>query len=154
MAAKRLQMRKIREILRLKHEVGLPLRSIARSVHASIGTVSEYLSKAKELGVVWPLPAEVGDEHLEAVLFPPREGSEKRQAPDFALVHEELRRHRGLTLLQLWVEYGKDNPGAYRYSRFCELYLRWKKKLNPTMRQRHRGGEKTFVDFSGKKPEW
>ena len=27
-----------------------------------------------------------------------------------------------------------------------------KKKLNPTMRQRHRAGEKTFVDFSGKKP--
>ena len=47
-------MMKIREILRLKHEVGLPLRSIARAVHASIGTVSEYLSKAKELGVVWP----------------------------------------------------------------------------------------------------
>jgi len=145
-------MRKIREILRLKHEVGLPLRSIARAVHASIGTVSEYLSKAKELGVVWPLAAEVDDEQLEAVLFPPREGSEKRQAPDFGLVHEELRRHRGLTLLQLWVEYAKDNPGAYRYSRFCELYLCWKKKLNPTMRQRHRAGEKTFVDFSGKKP--
>ncbi len=145
-------MRKIREILRLKHEVGLPLRSIARSVHASIGTVSEYLTKAKELGVSWPLPAEVSDERLETVLFPPREGSEKRQAPDFALVHGELRRHRGLTLLQLWVEYAKANPGAYRYSRFCELYQRWKKKLNPTMRQRHRGGEKTFVDFSGNKP--
>jgi transposase len=50
------------------------------------------------------------------------------------------------------VEYASDNPGGYRYSRFCELYGRWKKKLNPTMRQRHRAGEKIFVDFSGKKP--
>ena len=61
-------MRKIREILRLKHEVGLPLRSIARAVHASIGTVSEYLSKAKEVGVSWPLPAEVDDEQLGRVV--------------------------------------------------------------------------------------
>jgi len=87
LAAKRLQMRKIREILRLKHEVGLPLRSIARAVHASIGTVSEYLSKAKELGVSWPLPTEVDDEQLEAVLFPSAEGKEKRQTPDFAGMH-------------------------------------------------------------------
>jgi transposase len=57
-----------------------------------------------------------------------------------------------VTLLLLWVEYASDNPGGYRYSWFCELYGRWKKKLNPTMRQRHRAGEKTFVDFSGKKP--
>ena len=50
------------------------------------------------------------------------------------------------------MEYAEDKPGAYRYSRYCELYTQWKKKLNPTMRQRHRAGEKTFVDFSGKKP--
>ena len=55
-------------------------------------------------------------------------------------------------MLQLWVEYAENKPGAYGYSRYCELYGQWKKKLNPTMRQRHRAGEKTFVDFSGKKP--
>ena len=43
----------------------------------------------------------------------------------------------------------QQRPGHPRY---CELYGQWKKKLNPTMRQRHRAGEKTFVDFSGKKP--
>ena len=71
--------------------------------------------------------------------------------PDFAYIHKELRR-TGVTLLLLWVEYASDNPGGYRYSRFCELYGRFKKNLNPTMRQRHRAGEKIFVDFSGKKP--
>ena len=50
------------------------------------------------------------------------------------------------------MEYAENKPGAYGYSRYCELYGQWKKKLNPTMRQRHRAGEKTFVDFSGKKP--
>jgi len=75
----------------------------------------------------------------------------RRAQPDFAYIHEELRRP-GVTLLLLWVEYASENPEGYRYSRFCELYGRWKKKLNPTMRQQHRAGGKTFVDFSGKKP--
>ena len=152
MAAKRLPMRKIRDILKLKHELGLAHRSIARALHVSIGTVSEYLAKAKEMGVSWPLPEEVDDAQLEARLFPCPANGQPRRSPEFAYIHEELKRHRSLTLLQAWVEYAEDNPGGYRYSRFCELYGRWKKKLNPTMRQRHRAGEKTFVDFSGKKP--
>jgi len=152
MAAKRLPMRKIRDILKLKHEMGLAHRSIARALHVSIGTVSEYLAKAKEMGVSWPLPEEVDDAQLEARWFPRPANGQPRRSPDFAYIHEELKRHRSLTLLQAWVEYAEDNPGGYRYSRFCELYGRWKKKLNPTMRQRHRAGERTFVDFSGKKP--
>jgi len=152
MAAKRLPMKKIRDILKFKHELGLPHRSIARALHVSVGTVSECLTKAKELGLSWPLPTETDDGQLEARLYPRPESGQARRAPDFVYVHEELKRHRNLTLLQLWVEYAQENPGGYRYSRFCELYGRWKKKLNPTMRQRHRAGERTFVDFSGNKP--
>ncbi len=144
-------MKKAKEILRMKYELCLPHRSIARSLHVSIGTVSEYLAKAKDVGVSWPLPAEMDDAQLEAQLFPRPAGTQKRSEPDYSTIHEELR-GTGVTLLRLWVEYATDHPGAYRYSRFCELYGRWKKKLNPTMRQRHRAGEKTFVDYSGKKP--
>jgi transposase len=151
MAARRHSMRKAKEILRMKYELCLPHRSIARSLHVSIGTVSEYLAKAKDVGVSWPLPAEMDDAQLEAQLFPRPAGTQKRTEPDYSNIHEELR-GTGVTLLRLWVEYATDHPGAYRYSRFCELYGRWKKKLNPTMRQRHRAGEKTFVDYSGKRP--
>ena len=114
--------------------------------------MSEYLAKAKKGGLSWPLPEELSDGELEAGLFPPPGSSGARPGLDYAHIHEELRRHRELTLLQLWVEYAENKPGAYGYSRYCELYGQWKKKLNPTMRQRHRAGEKTFVDFSGKKP--
>jgi transposase len=113
--------------------------------------VSEYLAKAKEVGLSWPLPEEMDDAELETRLFPRMQERRVPAMPDFAYIHKELRR-TGVTLLLLWVEYASDNPGGYRYSWFCELYGRWKKKLNPTMRQRHRAGEKTFVDFSGKKP--
>jgi len=144
-------MRKIREILRLRHERGLTHRTIGEAVRVGAATVSEYLAKAKAKGLGWPLPEELRDAELEQLLYPPPASSE-REVPDFVAIHEELRRHRELTLLQLWVEYAEDNPRAYRYSRYCELYHRWKKKLKPTMRQRHRAGEKTFVDFSGRRP--
>jgi transposase len=111
MAAKRLPMKKIRDILKFKHN-GLPHRSIARALHVSVGTVSEYLAKAKELGLSWPLPAEADDGQLEARLFPRPESGQARRAPDFIYVHEELKRHRNLTLLQVWVEYAQENPAG------------------------------------------
>ena len=134
MAAKRLSMRKIREILRLRHERGFTHRTIARAVHVGAATVSEYLAKAAAKGLGWPLAEEFSDAKLEEVLFPRPPASSEREVPDFAAVHEELQRHRELTLLQLWVEYAEDNPRAYRYSRYCELYHRWKKKLRTVPR--------------------
>jgi transposase len=40
---------------------------------------------------------------------------------------------------------------GYGYSQFCEIYRRWARKLRPSMRQQHRAGEKTFIDFSGQR---
>ena len=143
-------MRKLREILRLHHESGLAGRAIARSCGISAATVSEYLSRARVAGLVWPLSAELEDEEaLEARLFP-REGQPVKTRPqaDWAALHLELRR-KGVTLQLLWEEYRESHPDGYEYSRFCDLYRLWAAKLNPTMRQTHRAGEKTFVDFSG-----
>jgi transposase len=66
-------------------------------------------------------------------------------------VHQELKRS-GVTLHLLWQEYREVHPDGYGYSRFCEMYRSWERKLKRSMRQQHRAGEKTFVDFSGKKP--
>jgi hypothetical protein len=52
--ARRLSVRKIKEVLRLKFEVGLGLRLIARSCSIGLGTVHEYLQRAEAAGVTWP----------------------------------------------------------------------------------------------------
>ena len=49
----------------------------------------------------------------------------------------------------LWEEYREANPDGYRYSRFCELYQRWRSKLDVVLRQEHKAGEKMFVDWAG-----
>jgi transposase len=48
----------------------------------------------------------------------------------------------------LWQEYRTQNPTAYGYSRFCELYRDWGSRLSPTMRQVHPAGERLFVDYA------
>jgi hypothetical protein len=123
---------KIKEVLRLRYELNLDQRQIARSCSIAASTVHEYLKRAERDKVWWPLPDGWNDTHLEAALYPSLETKPQPQKspPDFAAIHEQLRTHRHLTLQLLWEEYPEANPDGYRYSRFCELYQRWRKKLD------------------------
>jgi len=151
MGASRLPMRQIREILRLKYEGGLGHRAIARACGVGLGTVSEYAGRARRAGLAWPLPPDLDDAALEARLFVPAAPGRERVAPDLVWVHQELKRP-AVTLHLLWEEYRAAHEDGYGYSQFCEIYRRWARRLRPSMRQQHRAGEKTFIDFSGKRP--
>ena len=63
-------MRKIRELLRLKYELGRSHREIAASLGVANSTVSDYVRRARAAGFSWPLPARLNDAALEAALFP------------------------------------------------------------------------------------
>ena len=151
MGARRLSMRKLREILRLKYSRRMGHRAIARACGVGVGTVSEYVSRARRAGLSWPLPPDLDDGTLEVRLFAAPAPQRERIRPDVARIHQELKR-TGVTLQLLWEEYLEVHAQGYRYSQFCEIYRRWAKKLKPSMRQVHRAGEKTFIDFSGKQP--
>jgi transposase len=149
MATERLSMRQLREVLRLYYEMRLSNRAIARSCSISSSTVSDYLCRAKLAKLGWPLADEMDDERLEKLLFPEeRCPVENRPEPDYGRIHVELRR-KHVTLLLLWQEYREAHPDGLQYSQFCARYREWAARLNPTMRQTHRAGEKVFVDFSG-----
>src|SRR5438552_15538550 len=94
MPAERVSMRQIREVLRLRFASELPQRGIAKSRWLSQGPVSGYPSRARAAGVSWPLPADLDDEQLEALLFPAAPGiaGDQSPTPDWAWVHGELRR--------------------------------------------------------------
>jgi len=145
-------MRKIKEVLRLKFDCGLSAREIARSCKVSRSAVAEYLMRAKAAGISWPEAAALPDIQIEQSLFPvkPVPSLVKRPEPDYEHIYNELRTYRkfNLTLIQLWVEYKEEHPDGYQYSQFCDLYRRWKGKLDYYMRQEHRYGEKAFIDFS------
>jgi transposase len=157
--SERLTMRKVREILRLRHDCGRPLREIAVSCAVGPATVSDYLARAQAAGLTWAQAATLSDAEVEARLFRQvgRNEPAARMPIDFEWVHGELRR-TGVTLQLLWAEYQESAAArgtrgrAYQYSQFCDLYASWRQKLAVSMRQVHRAGEKGFVDYSGKKP--
>ena len=146
----RLSMRKIRKVLRLKFDLDLPERQIAKSAQASRSTIAEYLRRFAEARIAWPLPSDLADATLEAKLFPPKPAlpDALRPVPDWPLIHLEMRK-KGVTLFLLWQEHKACHPEGFRYSWFCNHYRAWAGRLDAVMRQEHRAGEKCFVDYAG-----
>lgn len=142
-------MRKLTDILRLKHAGGLSHEKIARALALSKGAVSKYVSLATARGLSWPLPPDLDEAGLERLLFPPAVRPTRFVDPDCVHLHQELKR-KGVTLQLLWGEYAATHgERALRYSRFCELYRDWLKVQRRSMRQLHRAGEKLFLDYCG-----
>jgi transposase len=153
MAATRLPMRRLRELLRLKFETGLGHRAIAQACAVGLGTVTTTLQRVAAAGLTWPLPADLDDATLEARVFarPAYASTRHRAVPDWAHLHQELKKP-GVTLQLLWEEYRGHHPEGYGRTQFCARYREWARRLKPSMRQVHHAGEKLFADFSGKRP--
>lgn len=143
-------MRKIRDVLRYRHSTDLSLEAIARALNLSKGVVAKYLKLATAVGLSWPLPDDLDDGALERRLYQqPAARTSAFTEPDYANVHQELKR-KGITLILLWEEYrASAGDTAYQYTAFCTRYRSWAGKLKRSMRQTHRGGEKLFADYAG-----
>jgi len=141
-------MRKIRELLRLKFDLGLSIRQIAGSLSIARSTVKECLNRIEAAGIRWPVPSDLDDAQLEAQLYPAKPVAPITTLPDFAHVQRELSRP-GVTRLLLWQEYKAQHPRGLQYSAFCDQYRQFCAAAEPVMRFDHRAGEKCFVDYAG-----
>lgn len=148
MPMERLVMRKIREVLRLKHVCGLSNVKIAASCNISRESVRNYLMRVSQANLPWPLPEGLDDGALERLLFPSENINTRLPQPDCQWVHQELKR-KGVTKWLLWEEHKATHPDGVSYSRFCQLYREFKATLSVSMRQSHVAGDKLFVDYAG-----
>ncbi len=149
MPTKRVTMRRIRETLRLHLQAGLSYAEVARALKIAKSSAGKYVSLARVAGVDWVIAQTLTDDELEARLFRPAlPRSSYQLAPDFALVHQELKR-AGVTLQLLWEEYARGTAMAYKYTSFCIKYRAFAQSLKRSMRQTHIAGEKLFVDYAG-----
>lgn len=140
---------KVREILRLK-ELGLSNRQVADSNRVSPATVHDYWQAAIARGVRLSEFADRTDQELLEALGKRSVAKERlKNEPDYRRLQQELSR-KGVTLQLLWEEYHQQYPDGYRYSRFCELYDEWLDAQELSMPQRHKAGEKLFVDYAGR----
>ena len=142
-------MRRIREILRLKHETGLSGRAIARAIGVSNSTVAGVFARAELAGLTWPLPEGTSDSELEERLYREHyQAVADPREPDWAAVHAGLAA-KHVTLRLLWREYRETHPEGYGYSWFSERYRAWEQRIDVVMRQDHKAAEKLFVDWAG-----
>ena len=149
MPQQRMDIRMIKNILRLKYTGGLSHEAIARSLSISKGVVSKYLSLASAAGLDWQATVELDEASLERRLLGRSAAETLVVQADFAHVHIELRR-KGVTLALLWQEYRAANAGrrTWAYTQFCEHYKAFAKTLKRSMRQQRRAGEKLFIDYA------
>jgi transposase len=125
MPAERLEMRKVREIMRLKFGASLATKAIGRSLGIAPSTIRLTLKRVAEAGLSWPLPDGLTDVALEECMYGApgtRQGQRRLTEPDWAAVHRELKR-KHVTLSLLWEEYHGEQPDGYRYSRYVAVGL-------------------------------
>ena len=141
-------MRRIREVLRLRAELGANLSAISAGAKLARSTVRTYLDRATTAGLDAGAAAALSDTALEAALYPPPSATEGRTLPDWAEVDQELRRHKHVTRKLLWMEYKAAQPDGLGFSQFKLRLSEWQKASGRglSMRQVHHAGETVQVE--------
>jgi len=125
-------VKKMREILRLKFELQLSNRHIGKIVNTSPGVVSTYTSLFRKQGLGWTELQKKTDDELLKIFYDMNNFSIPQKKdfvePDFKKIHQELKL-KTVTLQLLWEEY-RDIYGEKAYSRtqFCKMYKSWCKE--------------------------
>jgi len=144
-------MKQIKEILKLKYQMDFSYRRIAKSVGVSRSAVAEYCRRFEILPDMLDEFIVLDEDIMYKMLFPEHKEIEhkfSRPKPDVEYIDKEIRK-KGVTYLLLWQEYKEQHPNGYGYTQFKKIYHKYRKKLNPSMRQIHLNGDKLFVDYSG-----
>ena len=88
MAAERLSMRQIREILRQKWLLSCSHRQVAQGLHVGLGTISSVVQRAHGAGLDWAQVAALSEAALATRLYGARAATGGgRPLPDFASLH-------------------------------------------------------------------
>lgn len=155
MGRRRINMKRIREIIRLK-ECGLSIRKISGVLKVSRPTVTEYIERCQACGLTYAQIENISDDELLTSLDASLETKAKETDryrilnEKFAYMAKELKRV-GVTLYLLWEEYRTEFPLGYGYSHFCFHYKKWSSLSEVHMHMEHKAGDKNFVDFTGHK---
>src|SRR5579871_1213409 len=153
MANNPIQMSKLRQVLKL-HCQGQSKLQISTTTGLSRNTVKKYIRIFIGLKTTWEQINQLPDKELDELFCKePEPVIDDRLAPlhEFLKQQEKRLRQRGVTLLRLWEEYERENPGGFKRTAFYQHYNLWKKRVHPSMHMAHKAGDKMFVDYTGEK---
>lgn len=144
-------MKKIKDVLRLRFITNISYRQISRAVNTPSSTCADYCKRFEIIGKNIDEFLTLDEDEIYSLLFPEKslpKTYKLRPKPNVEYIHNEIAK-KGVTFELLWQEYKEIHPDGYGCSQFKEYYYKYKRKLNPSMRQTYIAGEKMFVDYSG-----
>lgn len=153
MGRKRLQMNKIRDVLKLSKKNNLNINQIHNALRIPRSTISKYVKVFEASSLKYDNVKELSDPELLEILGLNNQKLSARYnalSADFPKYVQELTR-TGVTRYILWSEYLKENPAGFGYSQFCYHFQKWKNASKLSMHIDHKAGDKMYVDFAGKK---
>lgn len=152
MAAKRINMSKIKQVLLLYREKK-GKREIARIIGISKNTVKKYIDIVSSLEYSLPELLSKDEEELARLISLNDKKEESNRYKNFEenldYYKKELGRHCVSRKL-LWLEYRKSEPEGYEYAQFCHHLRQSIKSGKVSMIINHNPGEQLYVDFAGK----
>lgn len=144
-------MNKIRKIIELQETTDLSLRQIAKALNVSRPVVTQYVRDIKKSGLKYEKLKQISDSDLLDLLDNNKKSKNKKYndlVDQFTYFTKELTK-KGVTLFTLWEEHKNKCSNSYSYSQFCFHFQVWKNSSEITMHQKHKAGDKTFVDYAG-----
>ena len=144
-------MKKIKDVLRLRFIANISYRQISRAVNTPSSTAADYCKRFEITNYSIDKFLSLDEDEIYQLLFPEKslpKTYKTRPKPNVEYIHKEIAK-KGVTFELLWQEYKEQHPDGYGCSQFKEYYYKYKKRLNPSMRQTYIAGEKMFVDYSG-----
>ena len=153
MARKRINMKKIREIIRFSETTDMSERKIARALNISRPVVAQYIKDFNSSSLTYEQIKGMADSQFLA-LFEKQKNKKcskyEELSQQFPHITTELLK-TGVTLMTLWNEYQREHPDGYSYSQFCYHFQVWRNASKITMHIEHKVGDKMFVDYAGDK---
>ena len=148
-------MTNYKEILRLYCSGDYSQREIALALGISRNTVSKCIGLAREKRISLPVPEEITNQEIGAILFPDEDRkriSQSYMTPDFSRLAEELKKPH-VTKKLLWKEYVGSCKGSgykpYGISQFNALLNEYASRHNISLRRDRNPGEVLELDWSG-----
>lgn len=140
----------VREVIRLIETTNLGNRAIERLTGVSRTTVANYRKRLRKIGLDWPAIEAMNDNEIDLMIRKKRQQEKDKRPIDTAYYITQIEEDKNVTMDSQWQEYCLIDPDtAYSKSTFYHVMRRYKRKLDLSMRQTHRAGEKVFVDFAG-----
>ena len=155
MAAKSIEMSKLKELIRL-HKEQVSNRKIGRMLGMDKKTVGKYVKLVDKDHIGLDGLLKLEDPVLEHRYTGGNAAYSEKRFQDLAgrleYITKELGK-TGVTMYLLWEEYRKDFPNGYSYTQFCFHVGQHLKThhLSYVMKENREGGKEIFFDFTGQK---